>query len=386
MMPIQNLIRHVIRDVLLEECLLQEGPDDSGIFKAIFMAGAPGSGKGHALQEIFGTSKGSTSQGLVIVNVDAAYELALKKLKAAIVYHDMPADTASAEYKQRLRDMPQADLIKWQQDFDRLRTGELSQDELLAMSQKYMQLRQQVVDEKQAEVESLIQSDADKSVIRSAKRSASNLEEKLRAHEKVHATLDGMSAGADASAAEESLSASVQEAWNSLMGVRMGQSIVKTTGRIQGHGKGVISLSRLEQDPREQTQLERLILGRLGIIIDGTGATATKILADKELLESMGYDTMMIAVSVPKEQAVRQNIQRGRAGGREVNVSSVRNDWQRIQDNIPTYADAFSPFILVDNDNPASNAVKEVMGFIGGPLNSNAQDWVAQARAEKSRL
>ena len=53
---------------------LEEGVNDPGIFKAVFLAGGPGSGKSF----IVGNT-GLTSQGLKVVNVDDIFEKALKK-------------------------------------------------------------------------------------------------------------------------------------------------------------------------------------------------------------------------------------------------------------------------------------------------------------------
>ena len=50
-------IRVAIRRLLSEErFLLTEGKNDPGIFKVIFMAGCPGSGKGTILRELLGSS------------------------------------------------------------------------------------------------------------------------------------------------------------------------------------------------------------------------------------------------------------------------------------------------------------------------------------------
>jgi len=73
-------LRLKIRNSLMEnQEILKEGPNDPGIFKAIFMAGCPGSGKGTVLKGIFGTDSGSTYQGLKIINSDKLYEFLLSK-------------------------------------------------------------------------------------------------------------------------------------------------------------------------------------------------------------------------------------------------------------------------------------------------------------------
>jgi predicted kinase len=55
---------------------LQEGPNDPGIFKAIFLAGGPGSGKGYVAQQL-----GLQSRGLKVINSDDAFEYLMRKRK-----------------------------------------------------------------------------------------------------------------------------------------------------------------------------------------------------------------------------------------------------------------------------------------------------------------
>jgi len=61
---------------------LNEGVDDPGILKCIFMAGGPGSGKSYTANEVFGVGKGAFSSvsagGLKLVNSDTAFEKGLK--------------------------------------------------------------------------------------------------------------------------------------------------------------------------------------------------------------------------------------------------------------------------------------------------------------------
>jgi len=75
-----ELIQQIIR-----ETLLQEGVYDPGIFKAVFMAGGPGSGKSHTAKKIFGAdpaaaTETSTTTGLKLVNSDPAFEYFLKQV------------------------------------------------------------------------------------------------------------------------------------------------------------------------------------------------------------------------------------------------------------------------------------------------------------------
>ena len=64
--------------------LLKEGIYDPGIFKAVFMAGGPGSGKSYTAKSVFAGPKDSalataTATGLKLINSDPAFEMFLKK-------------------------------------------------------------------------------------------------------------------------------------------------------------------------------------------------------------------------------------------------------------------------------------------------------------------
>lgn len=66
------------------EQTLREGVYDPGIFKCVFMAGGPGSGKSYVADELFGLDAGFKSSfshyGLKVVNSDNMFEYLLKKL------------------------------------------------------------------------------------------------------------------------------------------------------------------------------------------------------------------------------------------------------------------------------------------------------------------
>ena len=61
--------------------LLNEGVNDKGVLKAVFMAGGPGSGKSYVAREIFGIPKSInvSVSGLKTVNSDTEFEFLLKK-------------------------------------------------------------------------------------------------------------------------------------------------------------------------------------------------------------------------------------------------------------------------------------------------------------------
>lgn len=63
---------------------LNEGPNDPGIFKAVFLAGGPGSGKGYIAQQL-----GLQARGLKVLNSDDAFEYLMRKRDLSF---DMPPE------------------------------------------------------------------------------------------------------------------------------------------------------------------------------------------------------------------------------------------------------------------------------------------------------
>jgi predicted kinase len=66
---------------LLNSNILNEGVDDPGILKCVFLAGGPGSGKSKVAADLFGVQGIATfsASGLKMVNSDIAFEAQLKK-------------------------------------------------------------------------------------------------------------------------------------------------------------------------------------------------------------------------------------------------------------------------------------------------------------------
>jgi len=75
-------------DIVKLEDMINEGVYDRGIFKAIFLAGGPGSGKSFVANELVGIPKGGFSKidmsfapsGVKLVNSDPEFEYFLKKV------------------------------------------------------------------------------------------------------------------------------------------------------------------------------------------------------------------------------------------------------------------------------------------------------------------
>ena len=74
--------------------LLNEGVNDPGIFKAVFLAGGPGSGKSYVASQLFGVPEkvNVSAYGLKLVNQDTELENFLKKYFGTVDIDNMPDD------------------------------------------------------------------------------------------------------------------------------------------------------------------------------------------------------------------------------------------------------------------------------------------------------
>jgi len=72
--------------------LLNEGVNDPGIFKAVFLAGGPGSGKSYVASQLFGIPEkiNTSTYGLKLVNQDTELERFLKKYFGTVDIDNMP--------------------------------------------------------------------------------------------------------------------------------------------------------------------------------------------------------------------------------------------------------------------------------------------------------
>ena len=66
---------------------IDEGINDKNLFKAVFLAGGPGSGKSFVVSKMFGVGSGDVSAfGVKIVNSDSLFELELKQAGLTTVF------------------------------------------------------------------------------------------------------------------------------------------------------------------------------------------------------------------------------------------------------------------------------------------------------------
>ena len=134
---------------------------------------------------------------------------------------------------------------------------------------------------------------------------------------------------------------------------------------------------------RQKNYLE----GRLGVVIDGTGKDANKILGQKSGLEELGYDTYMVFVNTSLDVALKRNAERARSVPEPIVVKA----WKDVQANIGKFSNMFrAGFIVVDNNNAGEDILKEVEKRVRGLLrrkvtNTRAKNWMAAELARKQR-
>lgn len=104
------------------------------------------------------------------------------------------------------------------------------------------------------------------------------------------------------------------------------------------------------------------LLGRNGLIINGTGDDVEKIAKIKERLEEIGYDTHMVAVNTADEISKQRNIERGTRGGRTVPEDIRKKKWDAVQAARPQFAEMFGQnYSEFDNSEDLRNAPPEVV-------------------------
>ena len=134
---------------------------------------------------------------------------------------------------------------------------------------------------------------------------------------------------------------------------------------------------------RQKNYLE----GRLGVVIDGTGKDANKILGQKSGLEELGYDTYMVFVNTSLDVALQRNAERARSVPEPIVVKA----WKDVQSNIGKFSNMFrAGFIVVDNNDAGEDILKEVEKRVRGLLrkkvqNTRAKSWMAAELARKQR-
>ena len=100
------------------------------------------------------------------------------------------------------------------------------------------------------------------------------------------------------------------------------------------------------------------VAGRLGLIIDGTGAEYTKIERQARRLKELGYETYMIFVNTSLDTAIERNNQRSR----KLPLDIVKTYWNNVKSNIGKFQRLFGMgnMIIVDNNSAGENVFNTV--------------------------
>ena len=145
------------------------------------------------------------------------------------------------------------------------------------------------------------------------------------------------------------------------------------------------------------------ILGRNGLIINGTGDDVEKITKIKKRLEEVGYESSMVLVNTADEVSKQRNIERGQRGGRTVPENIRKEKWDGVQAGRPEFAKMFGDnYMEFDNSEDLRQAAPEVVKakkdemlqmftkikeFVAKPPeNPIASAWVAMELQKKDTL
>ncbi len=134
-------------------------------------------------------------------------------------------------------------------------------------------------------------------------------------------------------------------------------------------------------------QMRMAINGRLGLVIDGTGKDIGKIRNQKQMLETMGYETALVFVNTDLETAMSRNNNRPR----QLPDDQVKKMWNEVQNNLGGFQRMFGQnMIIVDNsdgintDQVLLQAYRDVQRFVKAPLKSRkALQWIKQQKAAR---
>ena len=92
------------------------------------------------------------------------------------------------------------------------------------------------------------------------------------------------------------------------------------------------------------------MVGRLGLLIDGTGANSSKVLTQKQTLEALGYETAMIYVKLGLEGSIESDKQRGAVGGRSIGPELVTAKYNELERSLKPLKKSFGKmFFEIDN-------------------------------------
>tara|TARA_R110000803_G_scaffold152502_2_gene217548 strand:- start:602 stop:1306 length:705 start_codon:yes stop_codon:yes gene_type:complete len=130
------------------------------------------------------------------------------------------------------------------------------------------------------------------------------------------------------------------------------------------------------------------LMGRLGLVIDGTGKEYPKIQKQVASLKGLGYETYMIFVNTSEEVAQKRNLERERT----LDPKEVSKMWNEVQRNMGKYQQLFGNknFIIVDNNDASDKYLftvwKNVRKLVKSKITNHlAKAWIAKELRNKKR-
>ena len=134
-------------------------------------------------------------------------------------------------------------------------------------------------------------------------------------------------------------------------------------------------------------QQANYIMGRIGLVIDGTGKDYDKITTQATKLKQLGYDVHMIFVNTSLETALKRNAKRDRTVPRSIATKS----WKTVQSNMGKFSQYFRQnFIVVDNNDSDEDVMgpvyKQVMSLAKKKVqNKTGLNWIQGELDKKKR-
>ena len=123
---------------------------------------------------------------------------------------------------------------------------------------------------------------------------------------------------------------------------------------------------------------DNYVEGRIGMVIDGTGAKYDEIRQQKADLEAIGYDTHMIFVNTSLDVALERNANRERTVPEDVAI----NSYNAVQGNLGKFSSLFRGTMVIVDNNAADDDIemmtfKEVKRLLRKKVtNPRAKQWI----------
>tara|TARA_Y100000590_G_scaffold470688_1_gene667836 strand:+ start:17273 stop:17947 length:675 start_codon:yes stop_codon:yes gene_type:complete len=160
-----------------------------------------------------------------------------------------------------------------------------------------------------------------------------------------------------------------------------------------------LSMPDHEMEPRDRIrmqakalasdQMTKYLIGRLGLVIDGTARDYQLIERQVQLLRTtIGYDCYMVFVNTTLDVALERNAGRIRRVPPEI----TKKSWQGVQANIGKLQYLFGRknFIILDNTNANEDVLgkvaKKIRQYLNNPIQSfTARRWIVRQLKAKKR-